>query len=64
MYLNVENIGQFLLHYSIEVASIKHPSFIYMTEMKSEDAIKNDIDRTMDTPTKKDKLRIDKSFDK
>lgn len=64
MYLNVENTGQFLLHYSIEIPSIKHPSIIYMTEMKLEDAIKNDIDKTTDTPTKRDKLRIDKSIDK
>ncbi|XP_053973139.1 hydrocephalus-inducing protein-like [Hylaeus volcanicus] len=32
MYLNVENIGKFPLHYSIRVTG-KHPSIIYMTQV-------------------------------
>ncbi|XP_072764383.1 hydrocephalus-inducing protein homolog [Anoplolepis gracilipes] len=59
MYLNIENTGEFLLRYSIEIAPIKHPSNIYMTEIK-EDPIKTNLDKTTDMPTKKDKLRIDK----
>lgn len=61
MYLNVENTGEYLLCYSIEIAPIKHPSILYMTEIKLEDATKTDLDKTSDMPMKnKDKLRIDK----
>lgn len=56
----MENTGEFLLYYSIEVAPIKHPSIVYMTETKLEEMIKNDNDKTTDMSTKKDKLRIDK----
>ncbi|KAM0731376.1 Hydrocephalus-inducing protein [Formica fusca] len=60
MYLNVENTGEFLLCYFIEIAPIKHPSNLYMTEIKLENAIKTDLDKTSDMPMKRDKLRIDK----
>lgn len=59
MYLDVENIGEYLLSYSIEIAPIKHPFILYMTEIKQEDATKTDLDKT-DMPMKKDKLRNDK----
>ncbi|KYN44368.1 Hydrocephalus-inducing protein [Trachymyrmex septentrionalis] len=62
LYLNVENVGEFPLHYSI-VTSIKYPSIAYMTEIKTENVIKNNHDKSTDTSTRKDKSQIKKSDD-
>ncbi|XP_036144321.1 LOW QUALITY PROTEIN: hydrocephalus-inducing protein [Monomorium pharaonis] len=64
LYLNVENIGQFPLHYFIKTAPIRHPSVSYMTEIKTENVIKKDHDKSTDTSMRKDKSRIEKSDDK
>lgn len=63
LYLNIENIGQFPLRYSIKPAPIKQPSISYMTEIKTENVIKKDH-KSKDTSSRKDKLQIEKSDDK
>ncbi|XP_011690792.1 PREDICTED: hydrocephalus-inducing protein-like [Wasmannia auropunctata] len=57
LYLNVENVGQFPLHYSIKTTPVKYPSAVYMTE----NIIKEDHDKSTETSTKKAKSRIEKS---
>jgi len=67
LYLNVENVGQFPFHYSIKIAPIKHPSVGYMTEVRTENVVKKDYDKSIDTSTRKDrelKSRIEKSDDR
>jgi len=63
LYLNVENVGKFALHYSI-VTPIKHPVIAYMTEIKTENVIKKNHDKSIDTSTRKNKSQIKKSDDK
>ncbi|KYQ52600.1 Hydrocephalus-inducing protein [Trachymyrmex zeteki] len=63
LYLNVENVGKFPLHYSI-VTPIKHPFIEYMTEIRTESVIKKDHDKSTDTSTRKDKSQIKKSDDR
>ncbi|XP_039306783.1 hydrocephalus-inducing protein homolog [Solenopsis invicta] len=60
LYLNVENIGQFPLYYSIK-SPIKHPSVDYMIEIKTENVIKKDHDKSTDRSTIKDKSQIEKT---
>lgn len=61
LYLNIENIGQFPLHYSIKIAS-KHPSVDYMAEIKIENEMKKN-QKSSDTSSR-DKSQIEKSDDK
>ncbi|XP_012054801.1 PREDICTED: hydrocephalus-inducing protein-like [Atta cephalotes] len=63
LYLNVENVGKFALHYSI-VTPIKHPVIAYKTEIKTENVIKKNHDKSIDTSTRKNKSQIKKSDDK
>ncbi|XP_011066010.1 PREDICTED: hydrocephalus-inducing protein-like [Acromyrmex echinatior] len=59
LYLNVENVGEFPLHYSI-VTPVKHPFIAYM----SENVIKNNDDKSTDTSMRKDKSQIKDLDDK
>ncbi|XP_011879966.1 PREDICTED: hydrocephalus-inducing protein-like [Vollenhovia emeryi] len=58
LYLNVENIGQFPLHYSIKTAPVKHPSVTYMTEIKTENVIKKDHDKSTGRSSRRDKSKM------
>lgn len=60
----MENVGQFSLHYSIKTTSVKHPSADYMTEIKTENVIKEDHDKSTDRSTRKDKSQIEKLDDR
>lgn len=64
LYLNVENVGQFPFHYSIKTTPVKHPSTDYMIEIKTENVIKEDHDKSTDRSTRKDKSRIEKLDDR
>lgn len=63
LYLNIENIGQFPLHYSIKTAPIKQLSVSYMAEIKTENVIKKNH-KSKDTSSRKDKSQVEKSDDK
>ncbi|KAG5323149.1 HYDIN protein, partial [Acromyrmex heyeri] len=62
LYLNVENVGKFPLHYSI-VTPINHPFIAYMSEIKIENVIEKN-DKSTDTSMRKDKLQITNLDDK
>jgi hypothetical protein len=61
MYLNVENIGQFPLQYFITTTFVKHPSVIYMAQVKLEDVNKKNLNKTTNALMKREKSQIEKS---